>query len=177
MTPNVAAVQAMAAPFSRALYELGSGYNSLPSELQAKRAAWTGAMAQLVRKYHDLVFPKYAGFLASEAALAEARERGLDLYAMTWRQQEKHDPKRRVFHLEHVVTVSAVVSRCFTDTEEQIFDLIAGESLQLAWILKKEDKRLNELGVRSLRPDPMESYRQAGIVLVRHSDSSRTRPV
>lgn len=47
----------------------------------------------------------------------------------------------------------------------EVLDVLKGK-IVVAWILKEEDIRLNELGFRSKRPDPEGAYRAAGIKLL-----------
>ncbi len=131
--PSVLQVEDVARPFAEALQALATGYNALSESLQAKqRTAWRGGMAQLVRKYHDIVIPAYSSVLVSEAALHAARQRQIDLYRMDWSQQPRFDPGRTVFHLEHVVTVATVVQRCLVGSEQDIFQTLTSQALQVA---------------------------------------------
>jgi hypothetical protein len=77
-----------------------------------------------------------------------------------------------MFHLEHVLPVATVVQRCLTGTEYDILVMLTADALQVAWILKAEDRRLDSLGMRTTRPDPEGAYRAAGITLVSAPSSS-----
>jgi hypothetical protein len=112
-----------------------------------------------IRKYSDLVPPA-----VSLAAQAEAARLGVDLRQMGWHDQPRFDPGRRIFHWEHVHTVSSIRSLCLeassaTQVEEHL------DKVRVAWILKVEDLTLTALGFRSRRSDADEAYRAAGIVL------------
>jgi hypothetical protein len=166
-------VEDVARPFAQALHALATGYRQLSEPLQPRqRTAWRGAMSQMVRKYYDVVIPAYSSIQVSEGALKEAHRRKVDLFRADWSQQPRFDPGRSVFHLEHVVTVATVVQRCLTGTESDALETLTGDALRVAWILKDENRRLDALGVRTVRPDPGESYRAAGIVLLNESTHS-----
>ena len=65
--------------------------------------------------------------------------------------------------------VDAVFTRPHTMEMEEmtlpqaIADLL--QAAEVAWILKSENRRLTELGLRSNRPDPADAYQKAGITL------------
>lgn len=112
-----------------------------------------------VRKFTDVI-----DYEVSEAAWAAAQDLGVDLRTTDWAGQTRFDPKRERFHLEHVVTVRDVVEACLrADSESDIAQVLG--SVRVAWILKEENHVLDGLGLRSVRPDPDEAYRLAGIAM------------
>jgi hypothetical protein len=79
-----------------------------------------------------------------------------------WHSQNRFDLGRRLFHVEHVTTISALREMCLhAPSEEALIDSLAA-GIRIAWILKDEDAKLTQLGYRSHRPDPDIAYRQAG---------------
>lgn len=101
----------------------------------------------------------------SVAAATEAEVLGIDLREQTWHDQSRFDAEREVFHVEHMVPVSALRELCLRcDDEEQVLSVLTTR-LRVVWILKSEDAELTRLGFRHRRSDPEDAYRQAGIVI------------
>lgn len=106
----------------------------------------------------------------SRAAQREADRLGVgDLSAYDWYQQKTvmRDPKRAIFHWDHFETVKELrtsLLRLKRPTERGVRRVLARASC--AWILKREDQRLNDLGFKSDRPDPRAAYRKAKIRLI-----------
>lgn len=106
----------------------------------------------------------------SSAAQIEGKRRGLgDLRGYSWYQQmsEMGDVGRKVFAFDHFYTVADLRRRMDgleTPTVVQVRNILRLSSV--AWILRKEDDRLNELGFRSRRVDPHAAYKKAGIRLL-----------
>lgn len=91
---------------------------------------------------------------------------GVELRHMDWHDQPKFDPGRKVFHMEHVVPVKNVRGSCIlAPSKEAVLDVLK-QQIVIAWILKEEDNRLNQLGFRSNRPDPWGAYKAAGIEII-----------
>lgn len=112
-----------------------------------------------IKKCTDLTPPR-----VSLAAREEARRREVDLDGMGWHDQPRFDPGRAIFHREHVIPVKTIRARCLdAESARPIVDAL--KSAEVAWILKSEDRRLTQLGLRSNRPDPADAYRKAGIIL------------
>jgi len=113
---------------------------------------------------------KYAGCCGpaavSEAALAEAKRRGIDLWSLDWHRQPRVDPGRKVFHHEHQVTVATVRSRCLAAASVDEIAQTLREQAPANWLLKSEDATLTKLGFK-FRRDPTEAYAAAEIKLVR----------
>ena len=101
----------------------------------------------------------------SVAAATEAEVLGIDLREQTWHDQPRFDADREVFHVEHMVPVSALRELCLEcGDEEHVLDILTSR-LRVVWILKSEDAELTRLGFRHRRPDPEDAYRQAKIVV------------
>jgi hypothetical protein len=144
--------------FAQAIWAKAQAMRELGAVTLARRRLLE-SLSYDIRKYSDLVPP-----VVSLAAQAEAARLGVDLRQMGWHDQHRFDPGRRIFHWEHVHTVSSISSLCLeassaTQIEEHL------EKVRVAWILKAEDLRLTALGFRSSRPDADAAYRAAGIVL------------
>jgi hypothetical protein len=118
-----------------------------------------------IRKYADCCGPS----AVSEAALAEAERRGIDIWGLDWHTQPRFDPGRKTFHLEHQITVATVRSRCLNATSIEEIAQILREQAPAIWLLKSEDAMLTKLGFKfgRKRPDPTAAYSCAGIKLVK----------
>lgn len=118
-----------------------------------------------IRTCAGLLFPDVVSPAVSKAAQLEADRTGVALYEKTWYDQTTFDPGRKVFHLEHIHPISAIQKECEQAKSEDAILRVLKTRLRLAWILKQEDKELTRLGYRSIRPDPADAYRKAGIEL------------
>lgn len=108
----------------------------------------------------------------SERAAKEAKNRNLNLDHLRetkWSNQAKRlsDPQRKIFHFEHVVPNTQLANQI-----REVRNRPVGEiekllkTAEIAWILKKEDKKLSANGHRSKRADPRACYEKAGIKLL-----------
>lgn len=144
--------------FAQAIWAKGQLIRDLPaSGLQRRRVL--ESISYDIRKYSDLVPPR-----VSLAAAAEAERLGIDLTRMGWHDQPRFDLGRRLFHWEHVHTISSIRALCLEasspgEVEEHL------DKVRVAWILKAEDRRLTGLGFRAARPDSDAAYLAAGIIL------------
>lgn len=120
-----------------------------------------------LRKISDLLKP-----MVSRKAKIEATRRSLCLETLTWHRQPIVDPKRKVFHYEHVIPVSIIRDKCLEASSEETIELILSK-LKVAWILKTENEELNRLGFQSNRIDPESAYLAAGIELLNPKSSGR----
>ncbi len=119
-----------------------------------------------LKKLCDVLVPLHRRPQVSEAADDVARHQGIELKGMAWHDQPRFDRGRATFHLEHVVPVSALRTRCLqAETSSDIVEILR-DQIRIAWILKSEDAELTRLGFRRQRPDPDAAYRAAGIVLI-----------
>jgi hypothetical protein len=106
----------------------------------------------------------------SRAAQDEARRWGLrDLREYSWYDQIKvmGDTGRKMFAWDHFYPVAELRRRLDSlksPTVRQARRILKLASI--AWILKDEDRRLNALGFRHKRPDPVAAYATAGIRLL-----------
>lgn len=113
-----------------------------------------------VRFYGNLKRPK-----VSRKALIKADELGIPISDMRWSNQNKYDKGRSIFHLEHFHTVKDIREACLkAENEAEIISVLDGSTL--VWILKVEDKILNDNGQRSSRSDPQQAYIDAGIKIL-----------
>ena len=141
-----------------------TGYDESPKQYQNYQYDNLKMMCRWLEK---LMVP-----LISKAAEEKALELGLNaatLRCSTWFHQKSlmKDPKRNIFHLEHVKPVKQLAKEVLHSrgkTTEEIVQIL--QTAEIAWILKTEDNKLNASKQRTYRPDPLESYRQCGINLI-----------
>ena len=107
----------------------------------------------------------------SIAAQREADRRKLGkLSDYTWYQQttKMADKGRKTFHWDHFVTIKEMRKALLNldpPTEDGARAILRRASV--AWILKREDRKLNKLGFRADRPNPHAAYRKARIRPIR----------
>jgi hypothetical protein len=107
----------------------------------------------------------------SRAAQREADRRKLGkLGDYTWYQQttKMRDKGRKVFHWDRFMTVKEMRNALLNldrPTVQHVRAILRRASA--AWILKKEDRKLNKLGFRADRRNPRAAYRKARIQLSR----------
>lgn len=119
-----------------------------------------------VRKLCDMLIPDARHPQVSVAAAEKAAAIHVDLRQETWHSQTKFDPKRLVFHYEHMNPVGQIVGAIASaDSVGEIVQILS-DGLRLAWITKDEDAQLTALGYRHKRPDPDAAYAEAGIALL-----------
>ena len=83
--------------------------------------------------------------------------------------QEVGNEKKPLFHWEHVLPVSDLKRRLVELQKPRQIKSIKEELMKadIAWILKSEDKTLNERKLRNKRrKDPWDAYRECGIKIV-----------
>lgn len=155
-------LQEIALIFARSL--LGKA-QLLPTLLPYQQSRLRESMSDDLKKYCDLAVPDFQLPMVSEAAWLKAQELNIDLCALRWHTQPRVDPGREIFHNEHVVPVNMLRDACLAAaTEEDIAEVLTTR-VRIAWILKTEDRVLNNNGHRVKRDDPDGAYAQAGIVL------------
>jgi hypothetical protein len=118
------------------------------------------------RKCSDSLIPRLVPFLVSKAAAAAAAEIGVDLATASYESQPSFDPGRKVFHYEHYATISGLLQAIDAAEDVDTAVEVLVEQLRVAWILKSENRCLDNLGYRHQRPDPAAAYAHAGIELV-----------
>lgn len=156
----------VARPYAHALLIKIKGLKD-PILTAGQRQSLKGSMKEDLRKCSDALIPDLVPYRVSKAAAAAAAERGVDLTRATFRSQWRFDPGRTLFHYEHYATLESIVIRLERVGSVDAAVDVLEELLQVAWILKCEDRRLGELGYRHVRPDPAAAYAEAGIELVR----------
>lgn len=102
----------------------------------------------------------------SVAAHLEASSREIDLASKTWHDQPRFDPKRRLFVVEHKVTVGTLRDRCIGARDTSGILNVLVNDLVVVWVLREVDDKLTRLGFRTHRPDPDRAYEAAGIKMV-----------
>lgn len=119
--------------------------------------------------------------LASEAARNDFYLRtGQDICTIDWRNSRTITSKtgeklsiHKLYTGDHIQTChdfKADLITLYEDgrlTEEYIIEQL--NNRHVCWIMKEEDKRLNALGYKFVRPNPEKAYREAGIVICRSS--------
>ena len=95
------------------------------------------SLTTLIRKGCD----KMPIVFVSENAKKEADKIKVNLFQMQWKDQNKFDSGRKVFHLEHKYTVNDMINDMQKDPQSigTIF-----KNYQIGWILKCEDSKLRK---------------------------------
>ena len=86
---------------------------------------------------------------ASRAALDMANKMNVNLAHEDWHSQNHFDPGRKIFHYEHCNPISVLADQVLK-SQKPIPEII--DDNVVCWILKSEDKKLNENGYKSGRP-------------------------
>lgn len=150
--------------FARSIHTKVSGLKELETTPTSEQTArLLESISDDIRKCTDFI-PVFV----SKSAKVEAERLvpPVNLFGETWHSQPRFDKGRRIFQFEHVVPVSSVRELCLeSECEEAVFAILSTR-LKVAWILKSENDRLNELGYTVERPDPEAAYREAGITLI-----------
>ena len=131
-------------------------FSQLSLESEKKRTK--RLIGEILRKYCD---QKPVDFV-SENAKEVADQLELDLFMHNWHDQNKFDPGRKTFHLEHKTTIHDLTLDIINGKD--VLNTIA--RIQHGWILKSEDKILNTSGKKKLREDHDAAYNEAGIELI-----------
>ncbi|WP_089107443.1 hypothetical protein [Streptomyces hyaluromycini] len=152
-------------PFAQGLLDKTRALDELEFN-RHQRARLRESISDDVRKLCDMLVPDARHPQVSVAAAEKATAIGVDLRQETWHSQTRFDPKRAVFHFEHMTPVSQIAKAlACADSVGAIVQTLS-DGLQLAWITKGEDARLTALGYRHKRPDPDAAYEEAEIVLL-----------
>lgn len=129
--------------------------------LESERKLTKKLIGEILRKYCD---QKPVDFVSLKAKKV-ADKLGIDLFEKNWHDQNKFDPGRKTFHLEHKTTIHDIA-----------MDIIDGKDvlntiskIQHGWILKSEDKKLNASGKRKVRKNHNAAYYEAGIDIIYRS--------
>lgn len=97
------------------------------------------------------------------------------MFKQDWHTQTKFDPGRKRFLVEHFEPVAAIRDRCLMCKTANEIVTVLRKNIKVVWLLREEDKRLNSLGYRSVRPDPTRAYRKARIRIISKPLRSRNR--
>lgn len=103
----------------------------------------------------------------SVAARREAKKWGIkkDLSEYKWKEIRNMD-FLWLFHLDHVKPVSFLVDQLIEMkrvTVKNTFNLIM--EMEVAWILKTENKKLDDRKYKTNRPNPYEAYNECAIII------------
>lgn len=155
--------------FARSIFTKVGALTSLKRKLTPnQRKRLQASIKEDIRACGGILYPDARPPEVSEAALQEAKRRGVKIRGHNWYSQSSFDAGRKVFHWEHVDPVSCIQVACEGAGGEEAVLKILKTRLRIAWILKREDRELTRLGVKTKRPDPEGAYRAAKIVLVKH---------
>lgn len=126
--------------------------------LESERKRTKRLIGEILRKYCD---QKPVDFV-SKKAKEVADQLGVDLFMQNWHGQNKFDPGRKTFHLEHKTTVHDITMAIISGSDSS--NVI--NNIQYGWILKSEDKKLSLNGKRKVREDHDAAYDEAGIEVI-----------
>tara|TARA_B100002019_G_scaffold57003_1_gene48984 strand:+ start:821 stop:1276 length:456 start_codon:yes stop_codon:yes gene_type:complete len=135
--------------------------NYLKLKSKKEKSTLRQIMAQIIRKYNSNCPVTFI----SKAAQLKAK--GINLFDMNWHEQNKFDKGRLIYHLEHKTTISDIIDLILQG--EDVSDVV--NKIEFGWILKEEDKVLNEKGYRSKRLEHNEAYKECGIDIVKPNSS------
>jgi len=100
---------------------------------------------------------------ASHAAAHIADGLGIDLSKMTWVNQTRFDPGRKLFVFEHKTPINTLVQKMIENPNDVLNIL---NNMEIVWITREEDAILNALGYRKNRSDHDAAYKEAGIEII-----------
>ena len=146
-------------------YELILEYRESNNKNKKKWVVETLKIA--IRQLELFLIPK-----VSVEANRIAQENGINnLKDMRWKDQEKKmkDKDRKIFHFEHVFPVAQMKDELLNlqvlniENIKQIID-----RMEIAWILKEENKKLDKKGYSFKRGDNIwECYKKVGIEMIK----------
>jgi hypothetical protein len=151
-----------AVPILRSLAEL---YQKADREGREELKVWADYALHWACRRLEVFLP--AARVSKAAAAQAVRLKIGDIAGCDWYDQKSamRDPKRKIFHYEHVYPVSQLrhdLEKLDPVTDEAVRHLI--ERVDIAWILKEECARLDKAKYRSERPeDPWQAFRDVGI--------------
>lgn len=144
-------------PFASSIHAKATAVRNLDLT-PTQRARFVESISDDIKKCTNFVIPR-----VSVAANKAAARHKIDLCSKNWHNQTSFDRGRCVFHLEHLVPVSAIRKACLEHGSAAGILEILCTQLQIVRILKTEDAKLTKLGYRSRRSEPEAAYRAAGI--------------
>jgi hypothetical protein len=149
--------------FSKAIFTKCEFLNS-NKENNRSRKRMLESVTQDIRKVTDLCIPE-----ASCAAAAVFRRMKVEYRSLTWQAQPKFDEGRKTFILEHYWPVVYIRSELLSCTNWEAVRDVLRDRPRLVWILREENRKLNQLGYSRNRPDPAKAYEEAGIEIENES--------
>jgi hypothetical protein len=141
----------------------------------------TTAFSQLHNIFRHALYgyEEFGKKYASKKAQEKYENLGLPGQITQWqgRQQNQFDPKgkqHRVFHLEHVYTLSMFERALKKLSQEQLtvssINKIVQDNFAVAWILREENEILNKRGYKIKRgitlSNALNIYREVGVILI-----------
>ena len=141
----------------RALQELATQH-SLTSVKKEK-----SHLKAMINKCIRIVDDSYIINKASRAAAHVADGMGLDLTKMSWVNQTRFDPGRKLFVFEHKTPINTLVQKMIENPNDVLNIL---NNMEIVWITREEDATLNALGYRKNRSDHDAAYKEAGIEII-----------
>lgn len=103
------------------------------------------------------------GTSMSQAAKELADSKSIPLHELTYDKQTRWDPGRQLFAYEHMVPVKSLMYAVIADPSKTAEVL---QSAKIVWVTRTENQKLNDLSFAHNRPDPVNCYEQAGIVVL-----------
>lgn len=143
-------------PFAQSIYAKSITLKRYFLE-KKERARFLESISDDIKKCSNFIKPS-----VSKAAYDASIKYGLNLSTMSWHDMKSLD--RKVFHFEHVNTVSSIREMCCASNSIDDILTILMENIRIAWILKEEDKLLTSKGYKSKRPS--NAYDLVGIKLI-----------
>jgi hypothetical protein len=143
-------------PFAQSIFAKTTAIHILDLERKTK-ARFLESISDDIKKCSNFVRP-----LVSKNAQEASVKYKFNLCVMNWHDMKSAD--RKIFHFEHVNTVSSLRAACCeAHSIESILEILLS-NISIAWILKEEDARLTSNGYKSKRPK--NAYDLVGIKLV-----------
>jgi hypothetical protein len=156
---NSAIINAFAQAISALCFELKNSKLSI-----RERRILNSTISDILKKIGDL-HPSGAS-IAAYNKFQKISIAG-DIRNLTWQQQPKYDPGRRIFHREHMIPISSLRQKCIEGPEVETVLQIIQKEIKIVWILKTEDSELSKNGHRHKRPDPEGAYKTARIKIMK----------
>lgn len=157
MTPTMSPIRAFALSIHAKATALREG-----NLTDSQKSRLKESISDDIKKYTNFI-PHRVSQAVKDSA--DTLQSPVNLSQMTWHDQRRFDPGRRLFIVEHKRPVNALRDECINAESCDAVEQILAERLVAAWITRAEDNELTRLGFGINRPDPCYAYNQAGIVL------------
>lgn len=157
-----------------AIYEIRDVIISSPSERE--RTLAKEMINELIRKYTDILIPRVSQ-KANTLYNKNTKKLRPSLSDCVWKDRNrKGGPTKGIYILEHIIPISVLIKNILEhgNTPKDIENIL--DIAETAWIIKKEDKKLNKSGLKSImstKPhdeyslkNPHSRYDTVGIVLI-----------